>query len=104
MAETLAAKQYPFTWEAKDLRGTRVHGKIMASNEAAVRASLRRQGLVPTKIRRKSTLFEKRQKITTQDIAIFSRQLATMLRLAGHGIAAIRDQQRAALGRSWPFD
>jgi len=79
MAETLAAKQYPFTWEAKDLRGTRIRGRIMAANEAAVRASLRRQGLVPTRIRRKSTLFQKRQKITTEDIAIFSRQLATMM-------------------------
>jgi type IV pilus assembly protein PilC len=79
MAETIAAKQHPFTWEAKDLRGTRIRGKTMAANEAAVRASLRRQGLVPTRIRRKSVLFQKRQKITTGDIAIFSRQLATMM-------------------------
>ncbi len=79
MAQTLVAKQYPFTWEAKDIRGTRIRGKIMATNEAAVRASLRRQGLVPTRIRRKSALFQTRQKITTEDIAIFSRQLATMM-------------------------
>jgi type IV pilus assembly protein PilC len=79
MAETLAAKQFPFTWEAKDIRGTRIRGKTMATNEAAVRASLRRQGLVPTRIRKKSTLFQARQKITTEDIAIFSRQLATMM-------------------------
>jgi type IV pilus assembly protein PilC len=79
MAETLAAKQFPFTWEAKDIRGTRIRGKTMAANEAAVRATLRRQGLVPTRIRRKSTLFQKKQKITTEEIAIFSRQLATMM-------------------------
>jgi len=79
MAESVAAKQYPFTWEAKDVRGTRVRGKTMAANQAAVRATLRRQGLVPTRIRRKSSLFQKRQKITTGDIAIFSRQLATMM-------------------------
>jgi len=79
MADTLAAKQFPFTWEAKDIRGTRIRGKTMATNEAAVRASLRRQGLVPTRIRKKSTLFQARQKITTEDIAIFSRQLATMM-------------------------
>ena len=79
MAQTAAAKQSPFTWEAKDVRGTKVRGKIMAANEAAVRASLRRQGLVPTRIRRKSTLFQSKQKITTEDIAIFSRQLATMM-------------------------
>jgi type IV pilus assembly protein PilC len=79
MAETLAAKQFPFTWEAKDIRGTRIRGKTMAVNEAAVRATLRRQGLVPTRIRKKSTLFQTKQKITTEDIAIFSRQLATMM-------------------------
>ncbi|MGD8907260.1 MAG: type II secretion system F family protein [Gammaproteobacteria bacterium] len=79
MAETLAAKQFPFSWEAKDIRGTRIRGKTMAVNEAAVRATLRRQGLVPTRIRKKSTLFQTKQKITTEDIAIFSRQLATMM-------------------------
>jgi type IV pilus assembly protein PilC len=78
MAEAIA-KEFPFTWEATDIRGTRVKGKSVAVNEAAVRASLRRQGLVPSRIRKQSTLFQKRQKITPQDIAIFSRQLATMM-------------------------
>ena len=78
MAET-AAKQYPFNWVAKDVRGTQVKGKSMAANEAAVRASLRRQGLVPTSIRKQSQLLTSQKKITTEDIAIFSRQLATMM-------------------------
>jgi len=78
MAEA-AAKQHPFTWEAKDMKGARVKGKLVASNEAAVRANLRRQGLVPTRIKKQSQLFQKTQKITTTDIAIFSRQLATMM-------------------------
>ena len=78
MAEAVA-KQYPFSWEAKDIKGARVKGNTVAANEAAVRANLRRQGLVPTRIRRQSTLFRKKQKITTGDIAIFSRQLATMM-------------------------
>jgi type IV pilus assembly protein PilC len=73
------AKQYPFSWEGKDPKGTTLKGTLVAVNEAAVRASLRRQGLVPTKIRRQSALFRKRAKIRTEDIAIFSRQLATML-------------------------
>jgi type IV pilus assembly protein PilC len=74
-----AATQYPFAWKGKDQKGTILKGTLMAVNEAAVRASLRRQGLVPTQIRRQSTLFQKRSKITTGDIAIFSRQLATMM-------------------------
>jgi type IV pilus assembly protein PilC len=78
MAEAVA-KQHPFTWEAKDVKGARVKGKLVAANEAAVRANLRRQGLVPTRIKKQSKLFQKTQKITTTDIAIFSRQLATMM-------------------------
>jgi len=78
MAET-AAKQHPFNWVAKDVRGAQIKGKSMAANEAAVRASLRRQGLVPTSIRKQSQLFNPQKKITTEDISIFSRQLATMM-------------------------
>ena len=52
----------------------------MATNEAAVRAELRRQGVVPTRIRKQNPgLFTGGGKITPADIAIFSRQLATML-------------------------
>ncbi len=78
MAET-AAKQYPFNWVAKDVRGAQIKGKSMAANEAAVRATLRRQGLVPTSIRKQSQLLQSQRKITTEDISIFSRQLATMM-------------------------
>ena len=74
-----AAKQYPFNWQGKDAKGTLIKGSLVAVNEAAVKANLRRQGLVPVTIRRQSALFQKRSKITTEDIAIFSRQLATMM-------------------------
>ena len=71
-------KQIPFQWEGTDRRGNRVKGKSIASSEAALRSDLRRQGLVPTKIRKQSTLL-RGGKVTASDIAIFSRQLATML-------------------------
>jgi type IV pilus assembly protein PilC len=71
----------------------------MAVNEAAVRASLRRQGLVPTQIKRQSTLFQKRTKITTQDIAIFSRQLATMMQA---GIPLVQAFDIVATGHENP--
>ncbi|MEO1594876.1 MAG: type II secretion system F family protein [Pseudomonadota bacterium] len=74
-----AAKEIPFTWEGVDRRGQRVKGKVLASSEAEVRADLRRQGVVPNRIRKQSQLFSTTQKITTGDIAIFSRQLATMM-------------------------
>jgi type IV pilus assembly protein PilC len=70
----------PFTWEGTDRKGKKVKGKAMAGDEAAVRADLRRQGVVPTRIRKQSKgLFSRKTKITSADIALFSRQLATML-------------------------
>lgn len=78
MSETTATKQFPFAWEGTDRKGKRVKGKLVAASEAAVRSEMRRQGLVPHKIRKQSN-FLKGGKITTTDIAIFSRQLATMM-------------------------
>jgi type IV pilus assembly protein PilC len=78
MAE-VAVKQFPFQWEGTDNKGNRVKGKSVAVSEAAVRSELRRQGLVPVKIRKQSSLFQSRGKVTPGDIAIFSRQLATMM-------------------------
>jgi len=79
MAQSVAVDQAPFQWEGTDSRGKRVKGSTIAANEAAVRAQLRHQGVVPLKVRKQSTLFQKKGKVKTADIAIFSRQLATML-------------------------
>jgi type IV pilus assembly protein PilC len=95
----VAAKQYSFSWQGKDPKGTVLKGTVMAVNEAAVRASLRRQGLVPTKISRQSTLFKKSEKITSEDIAIFSRQLATMLQA---GIPLVQAFDIVATGHENP--
>ena len=79
MAET-AVMSTPFLWEGTDRNGKKIKGKSLASDEATVRADLRRQGVVPTRIRKqRQALFSGSNKITTADIAIFSRQLATML-------------------------
>ena len=80
MAETAAVSNTPFLWEGTDRKGNKVKGKSMAGNEAQVRAELRRQGVVPSRIRKQSQgLFKGASKVTAGDIAIFSRQLATML-------------------------
>src|SRR6056297_826783 len=78
MAEA-ALKTTPFNWEGTDRRGNKIKGKTLAASEAAVRAELRRQGVVPSRIRKQQKLFSMGSKIQTADIAIFSRQLATML-------------------------
>jgi type IV pilus assembly protein PilC len=79
MAQTAAIKQFPFTWEGTDRTGKKIKGKVVASNEAAVRSELRRQGVVATRVRKQSSLFKSRGKVTAADISIFSRQLATMM-------------------------
>ena len=79
MAQSIAISENSFQWEGTDSSGNRVKGKSMASSEAAVRAELRRKGVVASRVRKESNLFKKRGKVKTQDIAIFSRQLATML-------------------------
>jgi type IV pilus assembly protein PilC len=76
---TATANQFPFTWEGTDRTGKRVKGKVVATSEAAVRSELRRQGVVATRIRKQSMLFRKQGKVTPGDIAVFSRQLATMM-------------------------
>src|SRR5579872_4551038 len=72
-------RDIPFVWEGKDKRGTRVKGKSLAPDESALRADLRRQGIAPSKVRKQSQAFKKGGKIKPEDIAVFSRQLATML-------------------------
>ena len=72
-------RDIPFQWEGRDKRGTRVKGKSLAPDEAALRAELRRQGIAPSRIRKQSQAFAKGGKIKPGDIAVFARQLATML-------------------------
>ncbi|MGB5354807.1 MAG: type II secretion system F family protein, partial [Woeseia sp.] len=80
MAEAATASSTTFLWEGTDRKGNKIKGKTLAANEAAVRSDLRRQGVVPSRIKKQSKgLFSSAPPITTGDIAIFSRQLATML-------------------------
>lgn len=80
MADAATMGNVPFLWEGTDRKGNKIKGKSMAASEAAVRADLRRQGVVPSRIRKQGKkLFAASDKVTTADIAIFSRQLATML-------------------------
>ncbi len=76
-----AEKASIFTWEGSDRRGARLKGETRATNVNMVRAELRRQGVNPLKIKKKGGGFlrNRKKKIVTKDIAVFSRQLATMM-------------------------
>jgi type IV pilus assembly protein PilC len=79
ISATASKKDIQFIWEGKDKRGHKIRGKTLAANEAALRADLRRQGVAPTRVKTQSAAFKRGGKITNEDIAIFSRQLATMM-------------------------
>ncbi|MCP4994726.1 MAG: type II secretion system F family protein [Gammaproteobacteria bacterium] len=69
-----------FAWEGSDKKGKKIKGESRGANIALMRAELRRQGINPTKVRiKRSSVLKGKKKITAGDIAIFSRQLATMM-------------------------
>ena len=67
-----------FAWEGRDKRGNRVKGKSLAPDESTLRVELRRQGIAPSRVRKQSQKV-KGGKVNAADIAVFARQLATML-------------------------
>lgn len=81
MAEA-AVKKDMFVWEGTDKQGKRVKGEMSGQSDALIKATLRRQGIKPLKVKKKpKPLFGAggKKKITPKDITVFSRQLATMM-------------------------
>ncbi|GGL96504.1 type II secretion system protein F [Pseudomonas asuensis] len=75
-----ALKMSAFTWEGTDRKGVKIKGEMTGLNPALVKAQLRKQGINPTRVRKKSvSIFSRGKKIKPLDIALFTRQLATML-------------------------
>ena len=71
-------KEYVFEWEGKDRSGKAIRGETRAASENLVMTALRRQGIVPLKVRKRRMSGGK--SIRPKDIAIFTRQLATMMK------------------------
>lgn len=73
-------QSYVFAWEGTDRRGSKIKGETRAASETVARTELRRQGVTATKLKKKAKpLLGGKKKIGAADIAIFSRQLATMM-------------------------
>ena len=79
---TVQAEPTVFLWQGRDKRGTKLKGQQIAANPNLVRAELRRQGINPISVKRKpKPLFGGAgSRISAKDVAVFSRQLATMLK------------------------
>jgi type IV pilus assembly protein PilC len=85
ISATASKKDVQFIWEGKDKRGHKIRGKALAASEAALRADLRRQGVAATRVKTQRRVGG--GKVSNEDIAVFSRQLATMM---GAGIPMVQ--------------
>jgi len=91
------AKETIFAWEGKDKAGKTIKGEMRAGGEALVSATLRRQGILVSKVKKKT--FSSGKKITDKDITLFTRQLATMMKA---GVPLLQSFEIVAKGHSNP--
>jgi len=71
-------KEHVFAWEGKDKNGKTVRGEMRAGGETIVNVTLRRQGIMVTKVKKKA--YRSGKKIQDKDLTLFTRQLATMMK------------------------
>lgn len=73
------SKQVIYLWEGKDKKGKIIKGEMRANGDSVVKATLRRQGINATKVKKKSG-FAQGGKVSEKDVTLFTRQLATMMK------------------------
>src|SRR3954462_935139 len=88
-----------YSWTGMDKKGNRVSGKSLAPDENSLRADLRRQGIAVNRIKKQAPAFKAGGKVRAEDIAVFSRQLATML---AAGIPLVQSFEIVANGNEKP--
>ncbi|MDC0003402.1 type II secretion system F family protein [Porticoccaceae bacterium] len=94
-AETLM-----FTFKGKNRKGEKVEGELRSNNLAGAKSQLRKQGIISTSVRKKSKpMFSRDKKIVPADIAIFTRQLATMMKA---GVPLVQSFEIVADGSDKP--
>lgn len=100
MAKQKVLKKSSFIWDGINKDGKPVKGETTSQNMDMLKADLRRQGIVPKRVKKKpKPLLGGEKKITTGDIAIFSRQLATMMRA---GVPLVQSFEITGQGHSNP--
>ncbi len=96
---TAATAAATFAWEGVDKSGTKKKGETVGANEAAIKAELRRQGIRPVSVKKKSKMSRRSKGISPKDIAIFTRQLATMM---GAGVPLVQAFEIVGRGHENP--
>ena len=94
-------RHHSFNWEGINRKGSKTKGVIQAANPALVKAQLRKQGIKPTKVRKKGfELFESKGKpVVPKDISLIARQMATMMKA---GVPLVRSLEIIGQGNEKP--
>lgn len=94
-----ATKDVTYAWEGTDKKGKRIKGEMKATGEAFVNATLRRQGINVTKVKKQSGFGTKSGKVSEKDVTLFTRQLATMMKA---GVPLLQSFEIVGKGHSNP--
>lgn len=78
-ANAKATKELTYSWEGKDKKGKLIKGEMKATGDTFVNATLRRQGITVTKVKKQSS-FKNKGSVSDKDVTLFTRQLATMMK------------------------
>jgi type IV pilus assembly protein PilC len=97
VAGSRQVKEWVFVWEGKDKKGKVVRGELRAGSETVVNVTMRRQGILVTKVKKKT--FSSGKKISDKDISLFTRQLATMMKA---GVPLLQSFDIVAKGHANP--
>lgn len=96
-ASARQVKEWVYLWEGKDKKGKVVRGELRAGSETVVNVTMRRQGILVTKVKKKT--FRSGKKISEKDIGLFTRQLATMMKA---GVPLLQSFDIVAKGHANP--
>lgn len=96
-ASARQVKEWVYLWEGKDKKGKVVRGELRAGSETVVNVTMRRQGILVTKVKKKT--FRSGKKISEKDIALLTRQLATMMKA---GVPLLQSFDIVAKGHANP--
>ena len=88
-------KEYDFKWEGTDRKGGKIKGQMSGPGEAFVKLQLRKQGVTPTRVQKQLKFGSGKKAITGQEIAIFSRQMSTMMKA---GVPLVQSLELVARG------
>ena len=96
-----ALETHLFVFRGKNRKGEKVGGEVRADNLAGAKAQLRKQGVISTSVKKKpKPMFSRSKKIVPADIAIFTRQLATMMKA---GVPLVQSFEIVADGSDKPL-